>query len=193
MQPVHVQIALDVFLFFVIIRIVWNRFILPAYRSVSNSYAIGFRALSLQKDSLRPQLAMFYEIKMWSFQLTGEVTYAELCLARPTTLTTSADTKLTCLNSVGGLGSLGGFGSGLGVLVGGKPYAKEATVYACIDHTARPPKIDQVCQPANGGANLGTALLQDPIGLSAKQQQQHHPREVVTVRTPLISTQESCV
>ena len=121
------------------------------------------------------------------------MTYAELCLARPTTLTTSTDTKLACLSGVGSLGGLGGFGSGLGVLVGGKQYTKEATVYACIDHSAKPPKIDQVCQPANGGANLNTALLQDPIGITTKQQQQHHPREVVTVRTPLISTQESCV
>ncbi|XP_043272103.1 synaptogenesis protein syg-2-like isoform X2 [Venturia canescens] len=135
--------------------------------------------------------------------LTGEVTYAELCLARPTTLTTSADSKLACLGSVGGLAGLGGFTSGLGVLVGGKQYTKEATVYACIDHSARPPKIDQVCQPSsNGGANLETSLLQDSIGIGGKQQQQqqqqqqqhhHHPREVVTVRTPLISTQESCV
>lgn len=115
-------------------------------------------------------------------QLTGEVTYAELCLARPTTLSTSTDSKLTCLNS--GLGNMGGFGSGGGVLVGGKPYIKEATVYACIDHNARPPKIDQVCHPNKA------SLLQDTSNITGKQ---HHPREVVTVRTPLISTQESCV
>lgn len=128
------------------------------------------------------------------FQLTGEVTYAELCLARPTTLSTTAvDTKLACLsgigsfaNSGGGVGEVGsGNGGGGGVLVGGKPYIKEATVYACIDHNARPPKIDQICQPTKGN----NVHLHD-IGGGNKQ---HHPREVVTVRTPLISTQESCV
>lgn len=122
-------------------------------------------------------------------QLTGEVTYAELCLARPTTLSTATDPKLSCLSG-GGLNNIGGFGSGGGggVLVGGKPYVKEATVYACIDHNARPPKIDQICQPTKGST---TGLLQDNNCITTNKQ--HHPREVVTVRTPLISTQESCV
>ncbi|KAK0081257.1 hypothetical protein PV325_012504 [Microctonus aethiopoides] len=121
--------------------------------------------------------------------LTGEVTYAELCLARPTTLSTATDPKLSCLSG-GGLNNIGGFGSGGGggVLVGGKPYVKEATVYACIDHNARPPKIDQICQPTKGST---TGLLQDNNCITTNKQ--HHPREVVTVRTPLISTQESCV
>ncbi|XP_063991913.1 synaptogenesis protein syg-2-like isoform X7 [Diachasmimorpha longicaudata] len=132
--------------------------------------------------------------------LTGEVTYAELCLARPTTLSTTADTKLACLSGVGGLGGFnnannngggggsgGGGGGGGGVLVGGKPYIKEATVYACIDHNARVPKIDQICQSTKAST---VGLLQDTGVISTKQ---HHPREVVTVRTPLISTQESCV
>ncbi|XP_034941315.1 nephrin-like isoform X2 [Chelonus insularis] len=116
--------------------------------------------------------------------LTGEVTYAELCLARPTTLSTTADSKLSSLNT--GLNNIGGFG---GVLVGGKPYIKEATVYACIDHNARPPKIDQVCQPMKGSA---ATLFQDTTSIITAKQQ-NHPREVVTVRTPLISSQESCV
>ncbi|CAD6209059.1 GSCOCG00003705001-RA-CDS, partial [Cotesia congregata] len=120
--------------------------------------------------------------------LTGEVTYAELCLARPTTLSTTVESKLTCLS-----GSLSGIG-GFGVLVGGKPYIKEATVYACIDHNARPPKIDQICQP-NKINQISSPLLQDSNSSIATigTKQHHHPREVVTVRTPLISTQESCV
>lgn len=100
------------------------------------------------------------------FQLSGEVTYAELCLARPTTLATS------------------GLDSKMGVIVGGKPYTKEATVYACIDHTVRPPpSIGHQQQQETGLITPGSGIL------SGK----HHPREVVTVRTPLISTQESCV
>lgn len=125
------------------------------------------------------------------FQLSGEVTYAELCLPRPTTLSTAPESKLSSINSVGALGSLTGYGSGLGVIVGGKPYSKEATVYACIDHNARPPKIDFPVAPlTSGGTPVRSNVLQESI-ISGKQQ--HHPREVVTVRTPLISTQESCV
>ncbi|XP_044599511.1 nephrin isoform X2 [Cotesia glomerata] len=133
--------------------------------------------------------------------LTGEVTYAELCLARPTTLSTTVESKLTCLSgSLSGIGGFGGsnggsgVGSGGGVLVGGKPYIKEATVYACIDHNARPPKIDQICQP-NKINQISSPLLQDSNSSIATigTKQHHHPREVVTVRTPLISTQESCV
>ncbi|XP_046751044.1 synaptogenesis protein syg-2-like [Diprion similis] len=105
--------------------------------------------------------------------LSGEVTYAELCLARPTTLATT------------------GMDSKLGVIVGGKPYTKEATVYACIDHTVRQPtplgfqqqQQQQQQQQDSGLVTPGSGII------SGK----HHPREVVTVRTPLISTQESCV
>ncbi|KAF7991967.1 hypothetical protein HCN44_010768 [Aphidius gifuensis] len=129
--------------------------------------------------------------------LTGEVTYAELCLARPTTLSTTVDTKLGCLGGIGNFsntGNVGNVGSGVGsgngngggIIVGGKSYIKEATVYACIDHNARPPKIDQICQPIKGN----NTLIHD-VGISTNKQ--HHQREVVTVRTPLISTQESCV
>ncbi|XP_070156346.1 nephrin isoform X4 [Polyergus mexicanus] len=128
--------------------------------------------------------------------LSGEVTYAELCLARPTTLSTLAtDAKLASLGGgVGGLGGLPGYG-GLGVIVGGKPYTKEATVYACIDHNARPPKIDVSNAPSCATTPLTTAnVLQDSTVSTVMSGKQHHPtREVVTVRTPLISTQESCV
>ncbi|XP_048509194.1 synaptogenesis protein syg-2 isoform X2 [Athalia rosae] len=100
--------------------------------------------------------------------LSGEVTYAELCLARPTTLSTSGlDTKM-------------------GVIVGGKPYTKEATVYACIDHSVRPPPGSLGFQQQQ---DVGVITTPGSGVLSGK----HHPREVVTVRTPLISTQESCV
>ncbi|XP_011151736.1 synaptogenesis protein syg-2 isoform X2 [Harpegnathos saltator] len=128
--------------------------------------------------------------------LSGEVTYAELCLARPTTLSTLAtDAKLASLGGVGGLGGLQGYGSGLGVIVGGKPYAKEATVYACIDHNARPTKVDVSNAPSCAATPLSTAnVLQDSTVSTMSGGKQHHPaREVVTVRTPLISTQESCV
>lgn len=134
--------------------------------------------------------------------LSGEVTYAELCLARPTTLSTLAtDAKLASLGGgVGGLGGLPGYGSGLGVIVGGKPYTKEATVYACIDHNARPPKLDVSNAPSCATTPLSTAnVLQDSTVATVMSGgggggKQHHPaREVVTVRTPLISTQESCV
>ncbi|XP_011350473.1 nephrin isoform X1 [Ooceraea biroi] len=129
--------------------------------------------------------------------LSGEVTYAELCLARPTTLSTLAtDAKLASLGGgVGGLGGLQGYSSGLGVIVGGKPYTKEATVYACIDHNARPPKVDVSSAPSCATTPLSaTSVLQDSTAVSTVMSKQHHPaREVVTVRTPLISTQESCV
>ncbi|XP_014470591.1 PREDICTED: hemicentin-1-like isoform X2 [Dinoponera quadriceps] len=128
--------------------------------------------------------------------LSGEVTYAELCLARPTTLSTLAtDAKLASLGGVGGLGGLQGYGSGLGVIVGGKPYAKEATVYACIDHNARPGKMEVSNAPSCAVTPLSTAgVLQDSTVSTMSGGKQHHPaREVVTVRTPLISTQESCV
>ncbi|XP_076183967.1 nephrin isoform X3 [Ptiloglossa arizonensis] len=122
--------------------------------------------------------------------LSGEITYAELCLTRPTTLSTIAtDTKLTSISGVGGLSTIQGYGSG--VIVGGKPYTKEATIYACIDHTARPSKVDV----SNGSSCVPTPLstksaFQDFNVSTVK----HHPSiEIVTVRTPLISTQESCV
>ncbi|XP_020288748.1 synaptogenesis protein syg-1-like isoform X2 [Pseudomyrmex gracilis] len=125
--------------------------------------------------------------------LSGEVTYAELCLARPTTLSTLAtDAKLASLSG-GSLGGLQSYGSGLGVIVGGKPYTKEATVYACIDHNARPPKVDVSNAPSCASTPLSTVNMQDST-ISTVTSGKHHPaREVVTVRTPLISTQESCV
>ncbi|XP_011639575.1 nephrin, partial [Pogonomyrmex barbatus] len=128
--------------------------------------------------------------------LSGEVTYAELCLARPTTLSNLVtDAKLASLGGgVGGLGGLQGYGSGLGVIVGGKPYTKEATVYACIDHNARPPKVDVSNASSCTTTPLTTANVIQDFTVATVTSGKHHPaREVVTVRTPLISTQESCV
>ncbi|XP_076394781.1 nephrin isoform X1 [Megachile rotundata] len=123
--------------------------------------------------------------------LSGEITYAELCLARPTTLSTLAnDTKLTSISGIGSLSTLPTYGSG--VIVGGKPYTKEATIYACIDHNARPLKVDVSNASSCALTPLSTkSTFQDLNGATANNK--NPTREVVTVRTPLISTQESCV
>lgn len=101
------------------------------------------------------------------------MTYAELCLPRPGAPPSSTpvigDGKLL------GLSSLAGFAAKP------PPYPKEATIYASIDHSARTPS-----QPSQ--------LIQEPIMLKKPPlPPQPHPREVVTVRTPLIPSQESCV
>ncbi|XP_066594122.1 nephrin-like isoform X2 [Prorops nasuta] len=129
--------------------------------------------------------------------LSGEVTYAELCLARPSTLSSlSTDTKLMNFGGLDGFQSYGnGNGNGSTGNLKSKSY-KEPTVYACIDHTAKAAKFDaSSCgtTPLSQDSALMTVTI--PIGSKQQQQQQQHPptREVVTVRTPLISTQESCV
>ncbi|PSN56957.1 hypothetical protein C0J52_10847, partial [Blattella germanica] len=101
-----------------------------------------------------------------------EVTYAELCLARPTSLQDPA--------LVGGGGVvLGGGGGGVRV-------REEPTIYAQIDHTRRP----QPPPPLQKGCETALSPLVSPLT---------HPggmlhREIVTVRTPLMaSQQESCV
>ncbi|XP_017882314.1 synaptogenesis protein syg-2-like [Ceratina calcarata] len=125
--------------------------------------------------------------------LSGEITYAELCLPRPTTLSTLAtDTKLTSISGIGSISTLQGYGSG--VIVGGKPCAKEATIYACIDHNARPAKVDTTSSSTSPYtlASLSARSPFQDINISTMSGK-HPTREVVTVRTPLISTQESCV
>ncbi|XP_068084809.1 synaptogenesis protein syg-1-like [Anabrus simplex] len=98
-------------------------------------------------------------------RVSEEVTYAELSLVRPTTL---HDTGLTRGSSV----ILAGSSSG-GVRV-----REEATIYAQIDHSRRPPPSDSVSTPL----------------VSPASHPSFYPREIVTVRTPLISNQqESCV
>ncbi|XP_023316784.1 nephrin isoform X1 [Trichogramma pretiosum] len=136
--------------------------------------------------------------------LSGEITYAELCLPRPSNLTTTTTTGTTKHQTNGtstptpiigdggtkllGLSSLAGF-----TTTKPPPYpSKEATIYASIDHTATSQR---------GGVNLNSvastpsSLHGSSVGTPCQEQlmKQHHPREVVTVRTPLISSQESCV
>ncbi|XP_011503617.1 PREDICTED: nephrin [Ceratosolen solmsi marchali] len=132
---------------------------------------------------------------------SGEVTYAELCLVQPSTLTTvtGIDSKLSILS---GLESLIGFdGIAGGVIIGNKLRCpKEATVYTCIDYNVRPPKIGQLSSSSTMTTTATLAspppvnIIQDSLQVKQDQQQPpHYPREVVTVRTPLISSQESCV
>ncbi|XP_031843590.1 neural cell adhesion molecule 2 isoform X1 [Nomia melanderi] len=124
--------------------------------------------------------------------LSGEITYAELCLTRPTTLSTLAtDTKLTSISGVGSLSTIQGYGSGF--VVGGKPHAKEATIYACIDHNARPSKIDGSNASSCAPTPLSAKSTFQDLNVSAMSNKHHPSIEIVTVRTPLISTQESCV
>ncbi|XP_048266603.1 carcinoembryonic antigen-related cell adhesion molecule 5 isoform X2 [Bombus terrestris] len=123
--------------------------------------------------------------------LSDEVTYAELCLTRPSALSTLvSDTTLTGASGIGSLSTLDGYGSG--VIVGGKPCTREATIYACIDHNARPLKIDPSSTSPFTLASLSTRNTFRDCNVSTMNNK-HPTREIVTVRTPLISTQESCV
>lgn len=120
------------------------------------------------------------------FQLSNEVTYAELCLSRPTALSTLAtDTKLTgIVSGIGSLSTLEGYG---------KPCTRETTIYACIDHNTRSLKGDPSPPPLPFTlAPLSTRSTFQDCNVSTMSGK-HPTREVVTVRTPLISTQESCV
>ncbi|XP_068082092.1 nephrin [Anabrus simplex] len=99
--------------------------------------------------------------------VADEVTYAELSLARPTSL---QDTNLAM-----GSGMLVGGSLNLG---GGIRGRDEPIIYAQIDHSRRPPPSDLA----------GTPLV------SPGSHPTFYPREIVTVRTPLMSNQqESCV
>ncbi|CAK9807333.1 Protein turtle homolog A [Anthophora plagiata] len=121
-----------------------------------------------------------------TLSLSGQITYTDLCLARPTTLAT--DTKLSSISGSGSLSTLQGYGSGV---VGGKPYTKEATIYAYIDNNTRPLKIDATIASPCTLESLSKSTFQD-YNISATNNK-HPTREIVTVRAPLISTQESCV
>ncbi|XP_050581474.1 synaptogenesis protein syg-2-like isoform X9 [Bombus affinis] len=126
-----------------------------------------------------------------ALSLSDEVTYAELCLTRPSALSTLvSDTTLTGASGIGSLSTLDGYGSG--VIVGGKPCTREATIYACIDHNARPLKIDPSSTSPFTLASLSTRNTFRDCNVSTMNNK-HPTREIVTVRTPLISTQESCV
>ncbi|CAD1468889.1 unnamed protein product, partial [Heterotrigona itama] len=126
-----------------------------------------------------------------ALSLSDEVTYAELCLTRPSTLSTLVnDTKLIGGSGIGNLSTLEGYSSE--VIVGGKPCTREATIYACIDHNARPLKIDPPSTSPFTLATLSTRSTFQDCNVSTMNSK-HPTREIVTVRTPLISTQESCV
>ncbi|XP_068965319.1 nephrin-like isoform X3 [Bombus flavifrons] len=126
-----------------------------------------------------------------ALSLSDEVTYAELCLTRPSALSTLvSDTTLTGASGIGSLSTLDGYGSG--VIVGDKPCTREATIYACIDHNARPLKIDPSSTSPFTLASLSTRNTFRDCNVSTMNNK-HPTREIVTVRTPLISTQESCV
>ncbi|KAK9301229.1 hypothetical protein QLX08_006314 [Tetragonisca angustula] len=126
-----------------------------------------------------------------ALSLSDEVTYAELCLTRPSTLSTLVnDTKLIGGSGIGNLSTLEGYSSE--VIVGGKPCTREATIYACIDHNARPLKIDPPSTSPFTLASLSTRSTFQDCNVSTMNSK-HPTREIVTVRTPLISTQESCV
>ena len=108
-------------------------------------------------------------------QGSEEVTYAELCLARPTSLQDPALVGGNC--KVGSGVVLGGGG-----IVRGR---EEPIIYAQIDHTRRP----QPPPPLQSPQLTALSPLVSPLT---------HPgmlhREIVTVRTPLMaSQQESCV
>lgn len=114
-----------------------------------------------------------------------------MCLTRPTALSTLVtDTKLTSISGIGSFSALEGYGSGM--IVGGQPCTREATIYACIDHNAKPLKIDASITSPFTLASLSTRSTFQDCNVSTMSSK-HSTREVVTVRTPLISTQESCV
>lgn len=131
--------------------------------------------------------SFFFSSSPSLFQLSNEVTYAELCLSRPTALSTLAtDTKLTGgISGIGSLSTLEGYG---------KPCTRETTIYACIDHNntrslkgdPSPPPLPFTLAPLSTRSTFQDCNVSTMSG-------KHPTREVVTVRTPLISTQESCV
>ncbi|XP_076233965.1 neural cell adhesion molecule 2 [Calliopsis andreniformis] len=150
-------------------------------------------SLSVQQVNHLPSLPYSHEYNNYpTLPLSGDITYAELCLTRPTTLSTlTTDTKLTSISGVGGLSTIQGYGSG--IIVGGKPYTKEATIYACIDHNSKPSKIEVSNTSSCAITPLSTKSTFQEMNVSTMTGKHHPTREVVTVRTPLISTQESCV
>ncbi|XP_076667647.1 nephrin isoform X2 [Andrena cerasifolii] len=124
--------------------------------------------------------------------LSGEITYADLCLTRPTTLSTlTTDTKLTTISGDHSLSTIQSYGSGINI--GSKPCIKEGTIYACIDHNSKPSKVDVSNASSCAITPLSSKSTFQECNVSTINSKHHPAREVVTVRTPLISTQESCV
>lgn len=117
-----------------------------------------------------------------------EVTYAELCLTRPTTLQEPTLGAGNCKVSSGMV--LGGGGGAAGVVRG----REEPTIYAQIDHTRRPHPPPPLPQGCNTPQLTALSPLVSPISCSPLTHPAMLHREIVTVRTPLMaSQQESCV
>lgn len=125
---------------------------------------------------------------LFSSQALEEVTYAELCLTRPTSL---QDPKLVGGNCKLGSGVVLGGGGGAAGIVRSR---EEPTIYAQIDHTRRPqppPPFPQGCTTPQLSA---LSPLVSPVSCATLAHPATLHREIVTVRTPLMaSQQESCV
>jgi len=116
------------------------------------------------------------------------VTYAELCLARPTSL---QDPVLAGGNCKVGSGMVLGGGGGAAGIVRGR---EEPTIYAQIDHTRRPQPPPPLSQGGDAPQLTALSPLVSPISCAPLTHPAMLHREVVTVRTPLMaSQQESCV
>jgi hypothetical protein len=123
-------------------------------------------------------------------QSSEEVTYAELCLTRPTTLQDPSFSGGNC--KVGsGSGVVMGAGGGVAGIVRGR---EEPTIYAQIDHTRRPQPQPPLPQGCNTAQLTALSPLVSPISCAPLSHPAMLHREIVTVRTPLMANQqESCV
>nr|CAI5835332.1 unnamed protein product [Callosobruchus analis] len=98
----------------------------------------------------------------------SEVTYAELSIVRPSTLDTSKGTNHYAGGAV-------------------PPYRDDSTVYAQIDHSRR-------AAPPAGGTTRPSPIVSPASAIFPPPVRPgYYHREVVTVRTPLMGAQESCV
>jgi hypothetical protein len=128
-------------------------------------------------------VSVFYSLYS---QSSEEVTYAELCLTRPTALQEPSFSGGNCKVSSGS-GVVMGAGTGVAGIVRGR---EEPTIYAQIDHTRRP----QPPPPLPQGCNTALSPLVSPISCAPLTHPAMLHREIVTVRTPLMANQqESCV
>ncbi|CAH1999551.1 unnamed protein product [Acanthoscelides obtectus] len=97
-----------------------------------------------------------------------EVTYAELSIVRPSSLDTSKGANHYAAGT-------------------NTAYRDDSTVYAQIDHSRRVPPL--------GGGPVKPSPIISPASMifPAPVRPGYYHREVVTVRTPLMGAQESCV
>lgn len=116
------------------------------------------------------------------------MTYAELCLARPTSLQDSTHGGGNC--KVGSGVVLGGGGVSAGTVRG----REEPTIYAQIDHTRRPQPPPPLPQGRDTPQLTALSPLMSPVSCATLSHPAVPHREIVTVRTPLMANQqESCV